>query len=194
MRLIAILAVTGLAALGACSGGEEAANNSSATKAGFRQARIGTVSLEYETAKLAVTSVTIPLPYDAEREIRGMKLIAAARAPAMDQPNCPDQEASLCKAEAEGGLTLTILNQPFAEFTAAIRNTSPASFAGRQGVTWTGRLGGKPAAYTAIPIEEQTMLAIRQTEGEGAPDAASLDAVIASLNFNPPPPEADKGK
>ncbi len=193
MRLIAILAV---AALAACSqGGNESANNQSATKAGFRQAKIGTVGLEYETAKLVVTSVTIPLPYDAEREIRGMKLIATAREASLNQPNCPGQEASLCKAEAEGGLTLTVLNQPYTEFSAAIRNTSPATFAGRQGVTWTGRLGGKPATYTAIPVEEQTMMAIRQTEGDGAPDAAALDAVIASLVFNPPEPEpAAEGK
>ncbi len=191
MRWIAILAV---AALAACSGGNEAANNQSATKEGYRQARIGNVALEYETAKLVVTSVTIPLPYDAEREIRGMKLIATAREAVLDQPNCPGQEASVCRAEAEGGLTLTILNQPFAEFSAAIRNTSPATFAGRQGITWTGRFGGKPATFTAIPVEQQTMMSIRQTEGEGAPDAASLDAVIASLNFNPPPPATKGGK
>lgn len=189
MRLIAILAVAGLTVLGACSQGDESANNQSATKAGFRQAKIGTVDLEYETAKLAVTSVTIPLPYDAEREIRGMKLIGASRGAMLGQPQCPGQEENLCKAEAEGGLTLTVLNQPYAEFIAAIRNTSPATFAGRQGVTWTGRLGGKPATFTAIPVEQQTMMAIRQTEGEGAPDAAALDAVIASLVFNPPAPE-----
>lgn len=194
MRLIAILAVAGLTGLGACSGSDDAANNQSATKAGFRQAKIGTVGLEYETAKLVVTSVTIPLPYDAEREIRGMKLIAAAREPMLDQPNCPDQEASICRAEAEGGLTMTVMNQPYAELSGMVRNTRPATFAGRQGVTWTGRLGGKPATYTAIPVEQQTMLAIRQTEGEGAPDPAAIDAVIASLVFNPPeaPAPAEK--
>ena len=189
MRLIAILAVGAMASLAACSGSDDAANNRSATKAGYRQAVIGPIGLEYETAKLVVATVSIDLPQDTERQIRGMKLISPAREAVLDQPQCPGQEANLCRAEAEGGLTLTMVNLPIAEFTGAIRNTRPATFAGREGVTWEGRFGGKPATYTLVPVEQQTLMAIRQT-GEGAPDAAAIDAVIASIKVNPPAPEA----
>ena len=188
MRLIAILAVGAMASLAACYGGEEAVNNQSATKAGYRQAVIGPIQLEYETAKLVVATVSINLPQDAERQIRGMKLISPARQDRLDKPQCPEQEAELCRAEAEGGLTLTMVNLPIGEFTGAIRNTRPATFAGREGVTWEGRLGGKPATYTLVPIEQQTLMVIRQT-GEGAPDPAALEAVIASIRVNPPAPE-----
>ena len=193
MRVIAILAAATLASLAACSGGEEAVNNQSATKAGYRQAVIGPIQLEYETAKLVVATVSIDLPQDRERQIRGMKLISPAREAVLDQPQCPGQQANLCRAEAEGGLTLTMVNLPIGEFTGAIRNTRPATFAGREGVTWEGRFGGKAATYTLVPVEQQTLMVIRQT-GEGAPDAAAIDAVIASMRFNQPQAEAEQAK
>lgn len=187
------LAIAALVALAGCSGGGEA-NNSAATKAGFREATIGPIHLEYESAKLVISQVTIPLPYDAEREIRGVKLMSAAREAKLDQPDCPEQQASVCKPEAEAGLTITMVNQSLADFTGQVRNTRPATFAGRQGVTWEGRLGGKPATFTAVPVEQQTLMIIRQTTGDGAPDPASLDAVIASFTFAEPGAGADKAK
>jgi hypothetical protein len=190
MRGIAILAV---AALAACSqGGDGAANNQAATKPGHRQARIGTVGIEYDATRLVIAPVTVQLPPDNEREVRGMKLIAKARESFVGTPQCPGR--TLCEAEAEGGMTLTVLNQPFPEFSAPIRRTSPVTVAGRQGVSWEGRFGGVAATYTLLPVEQQTLMMIRQASGDGAPDAAALDAVVASLSFDQPEPGAKQGK
>ena len=187
MKAFALAALAALVA--GCSQSDE--GNKSTLKAGHRLAQIGPLSLEYDAKQLVIAEVSVPLPTDDKRQIRGMKLIAKAREESLEQPQCPDQPAQVCKAEAEGGLTLTMLNRPMAEI-AGNRRTQPATLAGRQGVTWEGRFGGKPATFTLLPVDQQTLMIIRQTGGEGAPSAATLDALIAAIDFDPPPPA--KGK
>ena len=70
-------------------------------------------------------------------------------------------------ARREGGLTLTVLNAPFADFSAPIPNTRPVTIAGRQGVTWDGEFAETPATFSLIPVEHQTLMVIRQNGGEG---------------------------
>ena len=188
MRTLSILVALALIAGCSESAADEAANNQKQARPGTKAVRIGPVGLHYDSTRLFVTSVQIDLPPDNDRQVRGMKLIAKDRGPLLNQARCPGQEGNVCTGAAEGGLTLTVLNQPFAEFSAPIRNTRPATMAGKQGVTWQGRFGGTPATFTLLPVEQQTLMMIRQPEGEGAPKAATLDAVIGSLTFGEPPP------
>jgi len=191
MRALAFLAVVALVA-GCSDEASDAANNQAATKPGEREARIGPVGLHYDPTRLVITPVQIKLPPDQKREVRGMKLMNREREPLLRTAACPEQEGKVCMAEAEAGLTLTVLNQAFAEFSAPIPRTRPATVAGLQGVTWEGRFGGKAATYTLLPVEQQTLMMIRQTEGDGAPDPASLEAVVSSLKFGEPPPEQER--
>ncbi len=190
MRLFSILAIIALAA--GCSQ-DDSAGNKSGLPPGHREAQIGPLGINYDSNRLAIAQVSVPLPYDAKRQVRGMKLISKAREEFVDEPRCPEKADDICRAESEGGLTLTVLNQPYADFISGIRRTSPANVAGREGVTWDGRFGDAAATFTAIPVEQQTLLMIRQTSGEGAPDAATLDAVLGTFRFGPRP-EPEKGR
>jgi hypothetical protein len=188
MRALSILVIATALAAG-CSSDEGAEANEQAqaqAKAEAREARIGPVGMRYDSTRLAIASVQVPLPPEEKRQVKGMKLIAREREPLLDQGRCPEQAGNVCRPEAEGGLTLTVLNQSFAEFSAPIPRTRPATVAGVTGVAWDGKFGGTAATFTLLPAQQQTLMMIRQTGGEGAPDAALLDAVVATLTFTPP--------
>jgi hypothetical protein len=193
MRASIVLALAALAA--GCSGGaDEAANNQNAGNPNEREAQIGQVGLRYNTTRLAVAPVQIGLPPDEKRKVRGMKLISAQREPLLRTAACPEQEGKVCAPEAEGGLTLTVLNQSLPEFSAPIKGTKPATVAGLQGVTYEGKFGGTSATFTLLPLQQQTLMMIRQSGGEGAPDQATLDAVISTFKFGVPAPAEDERK
>jgi hypothetical protein len=188
MRALAILALVALAAGCSEDAGSEA-NNQAAAIPGQREARIGPVGLHYDSTKLAITPVQIKLPPDEKREVRGMKLVSREREPLLMKASCGGQKGKVCMPEAEGGLTLTVLNQAFPELSGPIPRTRPVTVAGLQGVTWEGRFGGTPATFTLLPVEQQTLMMIRQADGEGGPDAATLDAVVSTFKFGEPEPE-----
>ena len=189
MRALPILVAVALMAACSDQEAEKAANAQAQAAAGQKAVRIGPVGLHYDSTRLTVKAVEIGLPPDNSHQVRGMKLLARERAALVGTARCPGQAGNVCKAEAEGGLTLTMLNQPFAEFSAPIRNTRPATVAGKEGVTWQGRFSGTAATFTLLPVDQQTLMMIRQAEGEGAPDAATLDAVIGTLRFGEPMPQ-----
>lgn len=188
MKALFVLALAALAA--GCSSGADEANNQNSMPAGFREAVIGPISFRYDSTKLSIETVNVPLPADAERQVNGVKLLSKARVESIDQATCTDLPNNMCTAEGEGGVTLSMLNAVYAEFVAPIRRTTPTTFAGRQGVTWDGRFGGRPATFTVIPVGQQSLMLIRQAGGEGAPDAATIDTVLGTLKFEEAPAPA----
>lgn len=149
---------------------------------------LGTVSYSYDPAVLKAANVRIAVPPRKEAVIYGVKLLPSrgiGGVPAL----CPEGEET-CSLEEQPGLTLALLERPYATYEEALRASEledgirPADVAGAEGIAF--RLvqeNGPVAEYRLVPVAGRALLIMLQLDGENAAEERALAQVIASIDL-----------
>lgn len=149
---------------------------------------LGPVSYRYDPVLLTSANVRVPVPARESEEAYAVKLLPERGVQGSPEV-CPGREET-CPVEVQPGLTLALLERPFARYEEALRASNlaeaivPTTIAGAEGIAVdAGTEGGLEVEYSLVPVDNRALLIMRQRDDQNPEEKQALDDVVASIDL-----------
>lgn len=190
VRRFAILSAAALAlGVSACdapSSQREESSPQALEQAADTAAFLGPVSYRYDPAVLGTATVQLPVPGQGDTPVYGTKLLPL-RGVSGAAELCPEDTVD-CRLEDQPGITLALLERPFAIYEQALRESElsgqmePVVFAGTNGIAIdAGREGDLALSYRIAPVNDRALLVQIQRDGETPAEEEAIGQVVESI-------------
>lgn len=130
-------------------------------------ASLGPLSFDYDANALTLIEMPVLFPIGPEQQTWGAKLMPVERAQRLGQRGCiyghPPRRRT-CNARDEGGLVLSLLERPLADYREDFRQAGladalvPARLDGTAGFAYYRERLGHRSRYRFIPVGERTLM------------------------------------
>ena len=152
----------------------------------LERAALGPVSYRYDPAVLGTATVRLPVPGQGDSPVYGTKLLPL-RGVSGAAELCPENTVD-CRLEDQPGITLALLERPFAFYEQALRDSGlsgqmePVAFAGTNGIAIdAGRKDGLARSYRIAPVNGRALLVQIQLDGETPAEEEAIEQVVESI-------------
>jgi hypothetical protein len=171
----------------ACGQSADRADGQGEPAAQHRAGHLGPVSYRYDPLLLTPANVRIVFPPAGAASVTGIKLVPSRGIG--EAPLCPDERAD-CPVEEQPGLTLVLLERPFASYEEALRESSigeevrPRTVAGAEGIALDLKLeDGAEVEYRLAPIAGRALLIELRQDGQSAAEERAIAQAVASIDL-----------
>jgi len=143
--------------------------------------------VKYPENTLTKVSVEESLPPDYSSKFNGVKFISSARAGNLGKKECMYGGSgliSICKAEAEGGITFIPIDKQFQDIVEPLTNTETISILGKEGTSYFIGAEGEGTDYYIIPLTStQTLIIARTYRIDGFMPKQLFNQIISTFKF-----------
>lgn len=181
-----------LAAVACDTGGnqlqEPAGADADASRSDDRIRHLGPVTYSYDPVVLTAANVRIAVPPGTRLSVVAEKLVPV-RSAAGSGALCPKGRTA-CPIEDQPGLTLALLERPYASYIEALRTSDmagrllPAAIDGHEGIALDlGASDGIATQYRIVPLGERALLIKLQFGEENRAEDGALEEAAESIDI-----------
>lgn len=130
-------------------------------------ASVGPLQFDYDSRTLTLIEMPVLFPIGPEQQTWGAKLVPAERAERLGEQGClygdPPRRRT-CNARDEGGLVVSLLERPIADYRADFHRAGladalvPDHLDGTPGFAYYRERLGRRSRYRFIPVGERTLM------------------------------------
>ena len=171
----------------ACGQSADRADGQGEPAAQHRAGYLGPVSYSYDALLLTPANVRIVFPPAGTVSVTGIKLVPSRGVG--EAPLCRDGRAD-CPVEDQPGLTLVLLERPFASYEQALREggmgetVRSRTVAGAEGIALDlGPEDGVEVEYRLAPVAGRALLIELMLDGESAAEQRAVAQAVASIDL-----------
>jgi hypothetical protein len=183
-----VFAAAAILAATACGQGSDRADGQGEPASQHRAGHLGPVTYRYDPLLLTPANVRIVFPPAGEASVTGIKLVPTRGVG--ESPLCGDGRAD-CPVEEQPGLTLVLLERPFASYEEALREggmgdaVRPRTVAGAEGIALDlGPDDGIEVEYRLAPVACRALLIELRLDGESAAEQRAIAQAVASIDLD----------